>query len=88
MCFVLFFWSSYLEGQAGWLEVLLFVGGLACLALEVFLLPGMGIFGFGGAALVLASIVLASQTFIIPRNSYQLAQLERTLWMIMGTAAG
>lgn len=88
VCFVLFFWSSYLGGQAGWLEILLFLAGLACLALEVFLLPGLGIFGFGGAALVLASIILASQTFIIPRNSYQLAQLQRSLWMVTGTALG
>ena len=46
--FMLFFWSRFLGGTAGWLEVLLFLMGLACLALEVFVLPGMGIFGLGG----------------------------------------
>ena len=50
VCFVMFFWSRYLGGTAGWLEVLLFLSGISCLALEVFVLPGFGIFGLGGGA--------------------------------------
>jgi len=88
LCFVLFFWSHYLGGQAGWLEVLLFLAGLAFLMLEIFVIPGFGIFGFGGAAMILASIILASQTFVIPRNTYQLAQLQRSLWTVAGSVLG
>ena len=40
----------------------LFVAGVSCLLLEMFVIPGFGIFGLGGGAMVLASIVLASQT--------------------------
>ena len=31
VCFVLFFWSHYLGGTAGWLEIVLFLAGIACL---------------------------------------------------------
>lgn len=79
VCFTLFFWSQFLNGTAGWLEVALFVLGVSCLALELFVLPGFGVFGIGGAALVLASIVLASQTFVIPQSSQDLAQLPKSL---------
>ena len=77
MCFLLFFWSRYLGHTAGWLEVLLFVAGVSCLLLEMFVIPGFGIFGLGGGAMVLASIVLASQTSksFIPQNDYQREQL-------------
>lgn len=84
VCFLLFFWSRFLGGTAGWLEVMLFLSGLACILLEVFVLPGFGIFGLGGGALILASLVLASQTFVFSHNAYQFAQMERSLWMVGG----
>jgi membrane-bound serine protease (ClpP class) len=88
VCFLLFFWSRYLGGTAGWLEVTLFLTGVACLLLEVFVIPGFGIFGLGGGALVLASLVLASQTFVVPRNEYQFERLEHSLLTIAGATAG
>ena len=39
-CFLLLFWSHFLGGTADWLEVLLFILGVAFIAVEVFLLPG------------------------------------------------
>jgi len=88
VCFLLFFWSQFLHGTAGWLEILLFVGGLACIAVELFALPGLGVFGFGGALMVVASIVLASQTFVIPTNAYQLRQFPISLMMMAAGMAG
>ena len=41
VCFLLFFWSHYLGGTAGWLEVTLFAAGVSCLLLEVFVFPGL-----------------------------------------------
>ena len=79
VAFALFFWSHFLEGTAGWLEVTLFVTGCVCLLTEIFILPGFVIFGLGGAVLILTSIVLASQTFFIPQNEYQLARLQNSL---------
>jgi membrane-bound ClpP family serine protease len=70
-CFLLFFWSNYLDGTAGWLEVLLFLAGVASLLMEIFVIPGFGVFGVGGIMAIIASLVLAGQTFVLPRNSYQ-----------------
>lgn len=88
VCFVLFFWSRFLGGTAGWLEVLLFLLGVTCLMLEIFVLPGFGIFGLGGGALILASLVLASQTFVLPRNEYQATEFRNTLLMLAGATLG
>lgn len=88
LCFLLYFWSAYLGGTAGWLEVLLFLSGLTCLGLEIFVLPGFGLFGLAGGLLVISSLILASQTFILPRNEYQLDHLSKSLMMLTGAGVG
>jgi membrane-bound ClpP family serine protease len=88
ICFLLYFWSKHLDGTAGWLEVLLFGAGVCCILLEMFVLPGAAIFGLGGGLLIIASLVLASQTFVLPHNDYQLAQLRDSLLGLIGAAAG
>jgi membrane-bound ClpP family serine protease len=88
ICFLLYFWSNHLGGTAGWLEILLFLAGISCLVFEVFVLPGFGIFGFGGGLLVLASLVLASQTFIIPHNEYQFGRFQISLLVIGAAVVG
>jgi membrane-bound ClpP family serine protease len=88
LCFALYFWSNFLHGTAGWLEVLLFAVGVASVLVELLALPGTGVFGIGGGLLILASIVLASQTFVIPRNAYQLAQVPGSLMMVAAAAGG
>ncbi|MHB8970888.1 MAG: NfeD family protein [Pirellulaceae bacterium] len=86
--FLLFFWSQFLNGTAGWLELTLFAGGLACIAMEIFVLPGLGVFGVGGGIMILTSIILASQTFIFPRNSYQLEQFSNSLFTMVTACGG
>ena len=86
--FLLFFWSKYLDGTAGWLEVLLFMAGLVCILLEIFVLPGTAIFGLGGGLLIISSLILASQTFVLPHNEYQFQQLRDTLLGLSGVAVG
>ena len=88
LCFLLFFWSNFLQGTAVWLEVMLFAAGVGSLIVEIFVLPGFGVFGFGGACLVIASLVLASQTFIIPRNTYQFGQFANSLMVVAVGMAG
>ncbi|MEM7316577.1 MAG: hypothetical protein AAF497_25875, partial [Planctomycetota bacterium] len=88
ICFVIFFWANFLNGTADLLEILLFVTGVVFLAIEIFVLPGFGLYGIGGAFLVIASLVLASQTFIIPQNPYQYNQLPRSLVTVVGAGAG
>jgi membrane-bound ClpP family serine protease len=82
--FLLFFWGSFLGGTANWLEVLLFLAGCLCVVLEIFVIPGVGIFGLGGGLMILVSLVLASQTFVWPHNSYQLTQLRNSLLGVAG----
>jgi membrane-bound serine protease (ClpP class) len=79
VCFVLYFWSHALHGTAGWLEILLFIAGVISVLVEIFVVPGGIVFGLGGGVLIISSIVLASQTFVIPRNAYQLGQLPTSL---------
>lgn len=88
MCFLLFFWAYALGGTAGWLEVLLFVAGVGCLLLEFFVLPGFGLFGLAGGLMVLSSLILASQTFIVPHNEYQLWQLTKSVLALCFAGVG
>jgi membrane-bound ClpP family serine protease len=76
---LLFFWSKHLNGTAGWLEVLLFAAGFAFLMLEIFVLPGFGIFGLGGGAMMLASVVLASLTFVSPHSDTEMAEMAQSV---------
>jgi membrane-bound serine protease (ClpP class) len=89
VCFAMFFWSRFLGGTAGWLEVVLFVAGASCLALELLVLPGFGLFGLAGGVLVLTSLILASQTFyFLPQNEYQTWRLTKSLLMLFGSGVG
>jgi membrane-bound ClpP family serine protease len=88
VCFLLYFWSNFLHGTAELLEVMLFVTGMAFVAVEVFVLPGFGVFGLGGGALMFASLVLASQTFVLPHNEYQWHQLSRSMLSVALAGAG
>lgn len=88
VCFGLFFWSRFLGGTAGWLEVTLFMLGLGFIALEVFVIPGFGVFGVSGALMVLASLILASQTFFIPVSSSDYRELADHLSTLGGSLVG
>lgn len=56
---ILFFGSSYILQLASMLEILLFVLGLVLLLAEIFIIPGFGVTGVSGIALILVSIFLA-----------------------------
>lgn len=53
----LFFGSQWLAGMAGWLELLLFFGGILLIIFELHV-PGVGLFGLAGVVSILASIFL------------------------------
>ncbi len=82
---LLFFWSKFLNGTADWLEVMLFVTGVVFVLLELLVLPGFGIFGLGGGLLIVAALVLASQTFILPQTELQLIELRNSLSVVAGS---
>jgi membrane-bound serine protease (ClpP class) len=55
----LFFGSHLIIGLAGWEDLIVFGVGLALVGLEVFLIPGFGLFGVVGALGVLAGIYMS-----------------------------
>lgn len=85
---LLFFWIQAAGGTAEWLEIFLFVGGVLCLAAEVLIFPGFGIFGIGGMVMLVASLVLVSQTFVFPSNAYQYNLLTGNLIGVLAAIGG
>lgn len=88
IAFTLYFWSNFMNHTANELEIILFLVGISCLILEIFIIPGFGIFGLGGGALILISLILASQTFVLPRTDSDLRQLRNSLLVVGGAFAG
>ena len=88
LCFTAYFWSQFFHGNAEWFEVLLFVVGAIFIMIEVFVIPGVGIFGIGGVIMMAAGIVLSAQSFIIPQNYRQLEQLPMSLFPLIGAGFG
>jgi len=57
----LFLFSSYADGNVGWIELSLFGLGLVLLTLELFVIPGFGISGILGVVIVCVSLGLCYQ---------------------------
>lgn len=62
VCFATFFWSQFLGGTATVLEIVLFLVGFGLLMVEIFVIPGFGVFGISGILLIFGSLVMASLT--------------------------
>ncbi len=56
---VMYFGPLYLEGLAENWEILLFIGGLALLAVEIFAIPGFGVAGISGIVLLVTGLTLS-----------------------------
>ena len=94
LCFSLFFWSNFMGGSAGWLEVVLFILGIVCLGLEIFVIPGFGVFGVSGILLVLVSLVMAchSWSYDFTTNvedlTWQTGQILMSFGIVLTAAIG
>jgi len=82
LCFALFFWSRFLGGTAEVLEVILFLVGVVFIAVEVFAIPGFGIAGITGLLLMLASVLMACQDFLVPQTGRQLETFSTSLLVV------
>ncbi|MFK7769178.1 MAG: nodulation protein NfeD [Mariniblastus sp.] len=85
LCAVLFFWSHFLGGTAGMLEVVLFISGIVFICMELFVIPGFGVAGLGGLALLFSSVILASQDYVLPQTADQWNQSLTTMLVMLGT---
>ncbi len=56
---ILYFAPLYLEGLAEHWEILIFIAGIALLAVEIFIIPGFGVAGISGIALIVAGLTLS-----------------------------
>ncbi len=59
LCLLLFFFGHHIAGLAGLEDILLFVLGVALLAVEIFITPGFGVMGVGGLLLIFFSLMNA-----------------------------
>ncbi len=62
---LLYFAPLYLEGVAQHWEILLFIAGLALLAVEIFVIPGFGVTGVSGIILIITGLSLAMTDNIV-----------------------
>ncbi len=66
ICFALFFSASAIAGISTGLEIVLFMLGVLLILLEIFVIPGFGVAGLGGFALLLVSLYMASEKYPFP----------------------
>ena len=88
VAFTIYFWANFMNHTASELEIVLFLVGVSCLILEIFIIPGFGIFGLGGGILMLIALILASQTFVLPQSDSELRQFRNSLMTVGGALWG
>lgn len=88
LCLATVFLSKYMVGLAEVPEILVFALGLMLLAVEVFVLPGFGLFGLAGILLMLIGLVLAFQEFLVPQTPYHYEELRINLLQIFSSMIG
>ena len=81
--FLLFFSIKHIVGLADYIELVLFLVGIALLFVELFVIPGFGIIGVVGIGFLLASVLLAMQSFVIPKMPWDFVLFKSNL-MIVG----
>jgi membrane-bound serine protease (ClpP class) len=69
---LLYFAPLYLEGLAEHWEILMFMAGLALVILEIFVIPGFGVAGISGIALIVVGLTLS----LVDNVSFRLESTE------------
>lgn len=88
LCLATVFLSKYMVGLAEVPEMVIFAMGMMLLAVEVFVLPGFGLFGLAGVALMLVGLILGFQDFLVPQTPYDYAELKTNLLQIFASMIG
>src|SRR5690606_2456601 len=72
---LLYFTPLYIEGFAAHWEILLFIVGVILLILEIFVIPGFGIAGIAGIALIICSFAFS----MVPNKLFDFSLTEPNL---------
>jgi membrane-bound serine protease (ClpP class) len=83
LAFIAVFGSGALLGRVDSLEIVLFLLGIGCLAVEIFVLPGFGVMGISGIILIGLSLLFSMQDFIIPRVDWEWELLGRNAVVVI-----
>lgn len=91
----IFFWGHRIAGLSGDIELVLFAVGVLLLLLELLVIPGFGLAGFSGIALILASIFFSmvrhspgTDWFRIPSFQVEIAFQNLGLGLALALVAG
>ncbi|MGH7481112.1 MAG: NfeD family protein [Longimicrobiales bacterium] len=84
----LFFGAHSLVGLAGWEEIIVLLAGVALLGVEIFIVPGFGVFGLLGIAGILAAVYLSLIGSFATMADYSTAAgiLAATVVLVLVTA--
>ena len=69
--FAIVFGTNALLGRVGSLELIIFLLGVVLLIIEIFIIPGFGVTGVSGIILIVLSLILSMQDFVIPEFNWQ-----------------
>ena len=83
IAFFTLFGTNALMGTVGSLEIILFLLGIALLAVEIFILPGFGIAGISGIVLIGGALVFSMQDFVIPTVEWEWDLLGRNVMTVV-----
>jgi len=88
ICFAVVFSGYALLGTVGSIELILFILGLILLILEIFVIPGFGVAGISGILLIVSSLVLSMQGFVLPSFEWERDIFKRNLLVVsVGTVS-
>ena len=85
ICFLVVFGASAMLGRVGSLEIILFLLGIALLAVEIFVLPGFGVIGILGFVFVGTSLVFSMQDFVVPQMDWEWALFGRNMTVVFSS---
>ncbi len=86
LCILLFLFHGYLVGLAEWSEALLVLGGMALIAVELFVAPGTILPGALGGLLLFAGLLLSMQDFVLPEGGIEMKTFRNNLLLVLGMA--
>lgn len=78
------YFSQYLVGMAGYMELLLLLIGVTLIGIEIFMLPGLGWAGIPGTIVTVAGLFLMFTYQGIPTQPWEFDQISHGLFTLVG----